>query len=517
MMGGIRLAGVVVGILILIFAAIVSGIDTKSIKTTLNNFDVLAEIDYVNGTSSLTGEYGTEVASVEVEDLDNDGTKEYITLSKDVTLGPFWVAAGGVNLRVWHQNGNNFTVVDEKTWDFNVSLGGFWGADVDVYQMDDTPNLELITVSKNNNPNKTGRDGYLRVWAWENSKLNLLSQVNWSDPYGGDVCVRGLAEGDIDGDGSIELCAVGNLTGHSSGSAAFLVIAEYSSGALHIEKFQIWNGDGNGGATATSVDVDDVNGDGEEEIVTGGARVKLYPDNSYTQAGEIRVWKYDGTSLSLITSVAWDSTIGNETGDTANRLITDVKINNGEIFVTSNAEAGYKWGEITVWKLVNGNLQMIASLNFLYNLNNIGMQSDMTIPVDLKFGDVDGNGEDEIVVVGGTGNSNVVEYFIAIFDYDSTITERTHEIWYDLIQQTSTGLSGIHLAESVAIDKNVSGKDRIVVVGVYVEAQHDSFPRSCKHGRIWLLEYNTSPTLEMHPLLIAIASLFLIFPKFKIR
>lgn len=512
--------GVVVGILLSAMLLLESSNLTTA--TSFSNFIVVGEKDYVNATSSSVfgGEYGTECVDVEFADLDNDGIGEYLTISKDYSLGLFgYISDGGVNLRVWHLNGNTLNVVDEKSWDGNVTVGGFWGSDVDVYQMDSSPNLEIITASRNNlpdsSPDNPKRNGFIKVWNWANAHLSLLAQLNWSDPYGGEVITRMAAEGDVDRDGKIEICVVGNLTGYSAGSAAFLTIAEYSS-TLALEKLESWFGDGGGGALAYGIDIGDLDEDGYPEIVTGGARVKLYPDQTYTQAGEIIVWKYNGNELVRYANISWDSTFGSEMGSYADRIIYDVKIRNGLIFISSNAQAGYKWGELSVWKLINGNLQMVAGTNFLYNLDNIGQNSDTTVPFAIDFGDFENDGVDEIVVTGATGNSNALEYFLAIFTFNN-IAEKVHEVWYDIL----TGTYTINAAEGIGVERRENNKDRIVIVGVYIEPQTtpQGLPLSCKHGRIWVLEYSPqqAENAQIFLFLLPTASFALLLKRMRLR
>lgn len=479
-------------------------------QSKIDYFRISAEKDYVNGTSQsvLGGEYGTEIGDIACGDLDLDGELEYVTISKDVSLGMFaWISAGGVNLRVWKQSGSDLKLIDDVTWEGNRTAGGYWGSEVEIYQLEpSSANLEIITLSKNNiptsSPDNPKRNGYIKVWSWTNSQLSLITEISITDPMGGDTLPRAMAISDIDKDGKIEICAVGNLSGHPSGSASFLAICEYSSNSLTLEKFESWCGDAGGGALAFGVSTCDFDGDGKEEIVTVGARVKTYPDG-YTQAGEIRVWKYDGNSLTTITYTAWDSTIGNEMGRYANRLIKDVLCINKNIFVISIAEAGYRWGEITCWKFDGNNLAMTSFVTFLYDIQSLGMAADTTFPMSMCIADIDNNLRDEIVVCGGTGNQNFMAYFIAVFDYSGTLSERCHSVWYDLVTPEGSGVNCMEGIDAVVLPN----KDKVCIAGVYVEPKQSPMgsPSGCKHGRIFILEYTGEPGVFELPLSTYIA------------
>jgi hypothetical protein len=145
----------------------------------------------------------------------------------------------------------------------------------------------------------------------------------------------------------------------------------------------------------------DLDNDGVTEIVTAG-----YSNDIKNSSGQLRVWQFNGTVLSLKDNAEWQMIEGAYSVDVAgnpmgNTIVSNVKVADvdgdgiPEIvtggFTYNGTEAE---GQIRVWNWSGGVLNLEKSQEWV-NL-------DITHVTSISINDVDGDGKKEIMTSGGT-------------------------------------------------------------------------------------------------------------------
>jgi hypothetical protein len=219
----------------------------------------------------------TKIDSVANGDVDGDGDVEV------VTGGDFYDGARHVaQLVVW----DGATMTPE-----NVQ-GGFWVGDtviksVAIGDVDDDGKTEIVTGGYYNDG--TTDVAMLCVWDGATLALENAQAGNW----GTYNHVWSVAIGDVDGDRKTEI-VTGGYYGDGTRTVAQLII--WDGATLALENFQTWYWTSN--TFISGVAVEDVDGDGKTEVVTGGH----FWDGSHNNA-QLCVWS--GATLALEKVVTW--------------------------------------------------------------------------------------------------------------------------------------------------------------------------------------------------------------------
>lgn len=246
---------------------------------------------------------GGSVSSISVSDLNKDGKPEIIsggTIANDT--------ASSAQLRIWRLNPDRLELVKSVEWCAvkGARVTGVYASDVDG---DNMP--EIVTAGYDHDArNSTGQ---LRLWKWTGNVLTIVDNEEWQMTQGysldnagnvrGNTMASALDVGDANGDGKPEIVTGG-----------FTYDGAYARGQV---KVWIWNGShlAEGGSVdwhtqdineVTSLSINDVDGDGKPEIVTSGVMSNYGSFYSgYSEMAQLKVWGWDGKTLTLETSEDW--------------------------------------------------------------------------------------------------------------------------------------------------------------------------------------------------------------------
>jgi hypothetical protein len=157
--------------------------------------------------------------------------------------------------------------------------------------------------------------GQLRIWHWNEEGFSLKANEEWrlKNGYGltiaggveGNTVINNVKAGDVDGDGTPEIIT-GGFTYDGEKTNAQLRIWNWNGQALTLEESQEWTTQDL--VEVKSISINDVDGDGKNEIVTGGVSGVLGSFAANTTSptvAQLRVWNWDGATLTLKQSQDW--------------------------------------------------------------------------------------------------------------------------------------------------------------------------------------------------------------------
>lgn len=262
------------------------------------------------------------VYSVCADDVDEDGVKEIMTVASKGGYG---------ELRIWNWNGATLTLEKLEWWLNEVSS-------VCADDVDGDGVKEIITGGYAYDG--ATYNGQLRIWNWDGTTLTLEKTQEWlvGNTYVYSVCVS-----DVDGDGAKEI-----VTGGETSSQGQLRVWNWNGATLTLEVSQEWRVLGN--TRVNSMTIDDVDEDGTKEIVTGGVA-----NDGTNNNGQLRVWRWDGITLTLEVSREWASAgltevssvcAGDVDGDSEVEIVSGGAASNA---TDANAQLRvWRWNEVTL-------------------------------------------------------------------------------------------------------------------------------------------------------------------------
>jgi hypothetical protein len=243
---------------------------------------------------------GTGASSIFVSDLNKDGKPEILTVSR-VLSGTSYSA----QLCVWQWNGNRLALLNIIDWG---SADGASANSVYAYDLNDDGNVEVVTGGYDNG--LTNSSGQLRVWRWNGEDLTLEANLEWrmveglygatisGDPMG-NTLVENLKVDDVDGDGTAEI-VTGGFAYDGENVTAQLRIWNYAGSTLVLEKSHAWITEDI--TEIKAIALADVDGDNQVDIVTSGVTA-VYGGFSDVdvppEEAQLRVWSWDGKELVL--------------------------------------------------------------------------------------------------------------------------------------------------------------------------------------------------------------------------
>jgi parallel beta-helix repeat protein len=213
--------------------------------------------------------------SVFAYDIDGDGTKELVT--GGVAYNNTYNLA---YLGVWNYTGGTLKEEDYTTW-LTVDNTAVYG----VYVWNNSGAIKIITIGESGGTDKV----QTRVWNYTNGILNLEDSNNWGLGYDAEGYVIKVA--DPDEDGTEEIVTAGYV---SDGTRlnGFIRIYNYTSMTLTVENTTYFYK--NSITEIFGLDIGDVDRDGHPEIVTSGNWYDGTRDNLH-----VRVWNYSANKLTL--------------------------------------------------------------------------------------------------------------------------------------------------------------------------------------------------------------------------
>ena len=343
----------------------------------------------------------------------------------------------------------------EQHWD-TYGIGGtccygtqnFFVGDIDGDQIE-----ELITGGfsyRMENDTRISYEAPLRIWNWNGSYLKCESSQTWNGS------IRTLYAFDIDKDGITEI-----ITGGIS--------AENSD---PIPQINIWRYDGTEifqkasyeGISANSIFVIEPK-DKKPILLTAGRTIQ--DNKTYAQ---LSVFQWNQSGLSLLDSQKWCSLTE---ADAYSVFAYDLN-NDGNIEIITG---GYdndlinSCGQLRIWSFYDDNLVLKCSTEWqlvpdVYGVTISGLPMGNTVVNDVKVGDVDSDGDPEIISGGWTYDGQVFNGQLRIwhFNGEDLVLEKSQE-W---ISEDITEIKSISLDD---VDKD----DDVEIVSSGLTAVYGSF------------------------------------------
>ena len=340
---------------------------------------------------------------------------------KVITLGNFYNSTDGKTygqLRIWNYTANNgtsgvFNLEAERTW------------------TDDTTNEYSVVVDDLNHDGhkKIITGGATRdVWDSDNS-----GWIGWLDRM-----ITGSPTRDV-------------------WDNADLRIWNYTNGEINLEAVKNWYMvNVTNFTTIFSLTTGDINNDGHDEIITGGM------GNATAYIAQLRVWNYTNGMINLIAGTEWktkgrteiqsvrvadldhDGTLGIITGG----------LSTGGLRPKDRFQMGRKYeyqAEVSIFKMTDNVIK-------LENRTEWRSYSD-TIVYSVAAGDIDGDGDIELVT-GGLENDGVCRKAqLRVWNYSNNKLNLEHEeIWY--------GGGDTEIYSILLNDVNNDGKTEIITAGM---------------------------------------------------
>ena len=301
----------------------------------------------------------TRISSVAVGDVDGDGDMEIVT-------GGY--CYGSAQLCVW--DGETLVLEGVRTWKWveNTEIRS-----VAVGDVDGDGDMEIMTGG--DYLSGSFRVAQLCVWDGETLVLEGVRTWKWAES----TEVSSVAVGDVDGDGQMEIVTGGVYSVYSIGVHAQLCV--WDGETLVLEGVRTWYWDY--GILINSVLVGDVDGDGQMEIVTGGA----YWGGPYNS--QLCVWSGATLALEDVTTwywnhdtYVWSVAIGDVDGDGDMEIVTGGHYTDGF--------GGYRIAQLCVWDGATLAFEDVKTWNWIGD----------TIIFSVAIGDVDYDGQVEIMTGG---------------------------------------------------------------------------------------------------------------------
>ena len=330
------------------------------------------------GGTCISGGHNLAIA-----DVDGDSAAEIVTGGSSYYLLPDGSSTNrSAPLKIWNWNGKNLTL--EKSYNWTGNIGCVYAGDAD-----GDGKTELITAG--NVTNSTGSYPSLRIWTWDGETLILRGSYDGKS-------IGSVFVSNVDGGEKPEIVTVGRYSADTR-SVAQLSIFRWDGMSLTFNTDAEWDATRN--IRANSVYAHDLDNDGITEIVTAG-----YCNDVKNSSGQLRVWQFNGTDLSLKDNVEWQmvqdtysvDVAGSPMGNTvtSNVKVADIDddgfpeiVTGGFTYNGSKAE-----GQLRIWSWTGGVLNLEKSQEWI-NL-------DITQATSLSINDVDGDAKKEIVTSGYT-------------------------------------------------------------------------------------------------------------------
>jgi hypothetical protein len=437
---------------------------------------------YSVGGTCISGTHNLAVA-----DVDGDGDKEVITGGSSYTVLPNGtVTTHWAPLKIWSWNGQNLTLEHSENWP-----GSIWC----VYAGDADGDGKTEIITDGTLSNSSNSVSVLRLWNWNGHDLVLRGS------YEG-ISVASVFVGDVDKDGKPEIVAVGRAI-NTSQSAAQLFVWRWDGNSLTLKASAEWY-PADDIACANSVSAGDLSNDGKIEIVTCG-----YVSNPKNCSGQLRVWQFNGTALSLKANAEWrkvdDYSLTIAGGIMGNTMAYNVKV--GDVDADGYLEivtGGFTYngskaeGQLRIWNWTGGVLNLEKSQEW----TTLGITEIKSISIN----DVDADGKKEIVTSGGTGGygsfaqnaTNKEQAELRVWSWDgNTLTLKQSKDW--IIGE------GVMAWNDATADLANNGRIQIVTVGCM------GVGNLCDPDlRIWSLPAASGAFASFPYVLAAIAGLFVL-------
>jgi hypothetical protein len=278
-----------------------------SIRNSTGSYDSLRIWSWNGEVLVLRGSYeGISVSSIFISDVEKDGAPEILTVGRVINQ-----TKSSAQLSVWQWDGNNLALMKSIEW---CALEDSRANSVYAYDLNNDGVIEIITGGYDNDLKNSS--GQLRIWQWNGEELSLKVNQEWrmvEGVYGetnaggimGNTVVNNLKVDDVDGDGIAEV-VTGGLTYDGEKVNAQIRIWNWNGNTLTLEKSHQWITEDI--TEVKAISLSDVDGDDQEDIVTSGVTAFYggFSDvNIPPEAAQLRVWSWNGNLLTLKQQEDW--------------------------------------------------------------------------------------------------------------------------------------------------------------------------------------------------------------------
>jgi hypothetical protein len=305
----------------------------------------------------------------------------------------------------------------------------------------------------------------LKVWSWNGQSKNVT--LEYTEEWNGNIGVVYAA--DVDGDGKTEIVTAGGVADEEGKFSAAL---------------RFWNWDGESlilrgtyeGVSATSLCVANVEGEGEQEVITVGI--------SSNSTNQLCVWRWDGEILSL---EAVADCCASNSGNAASVTACDLN-NDGSVEIVT---AGYanslndSRAQVRVWQIIGNTLSLLSSVEWRlidgFAFNSAGNVQGNTLVSNVKAADVDGDGTAEILTGGFTYDGTSVLAQLRIWNWTGNVLNL--EVSHEWTTQDITELKTIFIS-----DVDNDGRTEVVTSGgtvSYGSFSANSAEKETAQLRVW--------------------------------
>ena len=257
----------------------------------------LSRASVVREEASASGE--TRLYSGSVGDLDGDGKLELV-------VGGFSADDGGhrSTIRVYRQDGDTWTPVTEGGW---ADGEGSTVRNVEIADVDGDGKLDIVALGKFG---KTSHEAKARLSVFDlvDGKLQKRAEAEWQT--GRYTHGYGLAIGDLDGDGTVDIASSG-FQFDGTTETGYVRVWSLAKGALHMRSELVLDGQGSPSMRVNDLAIGDVDGDGKPDLVVAGRHGPLKTDASKEhlelrrEVGDLSVLDFAGGKLTVKTRFSW--------------------------------------------------------------------------------------------------------------------------------------------------------------------------------------------------------------------
>jgi len=318
--------------------------------------------------------------------------------------------------------------------------------------LDQDGQKEIITAGLANNG--SWDFGQLRIWKWYTlftPKLLLAGHVEWYTKSW--TQAWSVKSADIDNDGTKEIVTAGYANDGIRDNAQ-LRIWNWNGTGFTLETSTEWYIIGN--AAAESVFIEDVDADGQKEIITAG-----YANNFLQDNGQLRIWNWNGTTLTLEKTQEW-FTVG--TTRVGSVYVDDVDADGVKEIIT----AGFAFdgvrnnGQLRIWNWDGATLALEKTQEW-FTVNH-------TFALSVFVDDVDSDSLKEIVT-GGYAFDNIRDNGqLRIWNWDgiSLALEKSQE-WFTVNHTHASWALYVEDVDSDGVKEIITGG--LAFDGTQVQAQ----------------------------------------------
>ena len=469
----------------------------EMIKQSNSNFTQVGSVEWRNGSSTnpLIGLAGTVGSAVAVGDVDGDGANEVISGSFDMNETSWFNYVEQASLRIWSYSDRNFNLIKEKTWN-GTNHGESYINAINIYAYNGKTLIITsgsISTGNTSTQRQNPSQADLRIWEYSSGNINLLGNATWRDYPDKNTSIECVYVGDINNDGSPEIVAAGNIewSVEVNGNQT-----NYSMAELYIWKLntdftlsfitkQIWTDPYINSTYAQCVNVEDIDGDGNMEIVVGGGYGYVDSGGNNKTEAQITVWHFNSGSLQKIDDVKW---IDTDSCGVSSIQFKDID-NDGKDEIIAGGVNKYLniAGEISIWDYP---LSQVARTQFYVDPEGAPSGAHWDCIVEkIIVDDFNNDGQYDIIATGlskgppAPGMSgNTFWGYIDSFVFDgSSINRVANYYWLD---HAATQMLDLCYA-----DMNNDGVKEIFNIGYYIDASGST---QYRYGKIYVWHYQST-------------------------